>query len=372
MKKNLFFYALFALLCVFFLKVGIAHATDSWLVYGDGWSGLAEDTYLSPDGAYNVYTSVSTNCYISVVNYIDNTNHWHIGSNFWDTGGNYHQYINLTTKLSGKTAGDYTLYCISGEYVYFHWTGTAIDVMYDPPPPSANITISSPNTGTTITTTATHIVGTWANIDTDLYGNLTIYFSSNFIREQSPTIIIPLTGGSGSFDYPLSSFGISANGQWNLKGNTTYKNTQLSDMYITTDLISPVGYNLIFDVSGFHTPYTFTDFDTWYGTNVANYDTPSAWASGMIGYIQPILEKVAEFGARIQDYLDTSTAHQRGYAIGSVFPVINAYILKINIFFGGFPIVQFFQYGILIMIGIFAVKTILKLLAFIPFVGGGG
>jgi hypothetical protein len=133
-----------------------------------------------------------------------------------------------------------------------------------------------------------------------------------------------------------------------------------------------VGYNLIFNVSGFHTPYSFTDFDTRYTANVPNYGTPSAWATGMIGYLQPILEKVAEFGARIQDYLDTSTAWQRGNDIGSVFPVINAYILKINIFFGGFPIAQFFQWGILIMIGMFSVKIILKLLAFIPMIGGSG
>jgi hypothetical protein len=88
--------------------------------------------------------------------------------------------------------------------------------------------------------------------------------------------------------------------------------------------------------------------------------------------MNPIFEKIGQFGNRINAYLDVSDAKIKGEQIGSVFPVIGAYILKIDLFFGGFPIVQFFKWGILIMIGLFAVKIILKLLAFIPFIGGGG
>jgi len=238
--------------------------------------------------------------------------------------------------------------------------------------PNPTITITSPASGTTITDVATNLVGTWSEIDPDIYHNITLYFNSNFIGEQSVAKNILVDDWTGNFTIPLSYFGLSANGQWDLKGNATFANTQLSDMYITTDLISPAAYNLIFNVEGFHTPFTFTDFDTWYDANVSNYASPSAWASGMIGYLQPILEKIAEFGARLQDYLNTSTAWQRGNDIGSVFPVINAYILKINMFFGGFPIAQFFQWGSLIMMGIFAIKIILKLLSFIPVIGGGG
>jgi hypothetical protein len=238
--------------------------------------------------------------------------------------------------------------------------------------PDPAIFISTPTTATTITNNSTNLTGGWTTINPDIYHSITLYFNSNFIGEQSVAKIIPITSSTGSFSIPLTDFGITANGQWNLKGSATYANTQLSDMYITPDLISPTGYNLIFDVAGFHTPYTFTDFDTWYGDNVSNYGTPSAWASGMVGFLQPILEKIAEFGARVQDYLDTSKAYQQGSTLGSVFPVVNAYILKINIFFGGFPIAQFFQWGILIMMGIFAVKMILKLLSFIPFIGGSG
>jgi len=369
MKKNIFFIAIFALCCVFILKADISYASDIEppVIITDGHllSSVSCAGYDFFDGW--VYEGT----YPSTANLIQD----------WSTGSPFNTpYINPVDISMFANPAIYSevwlqLRCghygypptYSDNYVYaplYSNGSTWSDVE------GRSITITSPATGTTITDTATDLVGTWAGIDPAIYQNITLSFDSNFIGEQSVAKIILVDDWTGNFTIPLSYFGLSANGQWDLKGNATFANTQLSDMYITTDLI--LGYNLIFDVEGFHTPFTFTDFDTWYDTNVANYDSPSAWASEMIGYLQPILEKIAEFGARIQDYLDTSTAWQRGNDIGSVFPVVNAYILKINIFFGGFPIAQFFQWGILIMIGMFAIKIILKLLSFIPVIGGGG
>jgi len=368
MKKTLYFYALIACLCVFWLKTDIIHALDF------PFPGNSTNFSFPTPSTFQQTDIVSGRVWTEI-DYINN-----------DSGGGtlifYDQPADLTLPFTDLT--DYPTYfslCASttiggavgcSDFVYnFYETADGV-FSASLAPPEATILISTPASGTTITDTATTLDGSWSGIDPAIYHNITLYLNSNFIGEQSVAKIIPVDDWTGNFTIPLSYFGISANGQWNLKGNATYANTQLSDMYITTDLISPVGYNLIFDVDGFHTPYTFTDFDTWYDSNVANYDSPSAWASGMIGYLQPILEKIAEFGARMQDYLDTSTSWQRGNDIGSVFPVINAYILKINIFFGGFPIAQFFQWGILIMIGMFAIKIILKLLSFIPVIGGGG
>lgn len=368
MKKNLYFIALLSLLCIFLTKADISFADieqGSFTLYSNG-------SWIT---TYPNFTNFGDNCnfYIYEGEYPDTSTPAGTGSggclpypdSLWGAlaqeDGTYWQHLVVT---SGTFSGH--------DYYYANFYRT--NGVWDTTEPIAVsiISITNPASTSIITDTATNLVGNWANIDPDIYHNITLYFNSNFIGEQSVAKVIPITNSTGTFSFALSYFGISANGQWDLKGSATYANTQLSDMYITPDLISPADYNLIFDVAGFHTPYAFTDFDTWYSANVTNYETPSAWASGMIGYLQPILEKIAEFGARIQDYLDTSTAWQRGNDIGSVFPVINAYILKINIFFGGFPIAQFFQWGILIMIGMFAIKIILKLLSFIPVIGGGG
>lgn len=365
MKKSLYFYALFALCCIFIFKADVSYATD--MVQSTNFDVSSAGIFTQTD-----FTSGGT-CYYqwNFPAYGETPTHQG-GSGMSCTGFS----LDLEALTSGIGDGQYWVWVWKdyGAYWYYYTpiyrTGGVWS--FTPPPLVPIITITAPTTGATITSTATTLDGNWDEIDPAIYKNITLYFNSNFIGEQSVAKIISITNATGSFSFPLSDFGISANGQWDLKGNATFKNTQLSDMYITPDIISPSGYNLIFNVSGFHTPYTFTDFDTWYDANVSNYDSPSTWASGMIGYLQPILEKIAEFGARLQDYLDTSTAYQRGNDIGSVFPVVNAYILKINIFFGGFPIAQFFQWGILIMIGMFAIKIILKLLSFIPVIGGGG
>jgi hypothetical protein len=366
MKKNLYFIAIFALCCVFLLKGSISYA----LVCGENYNQT--NFTLSPAGIFQWNTSV---CQTFALRSPTPT-----GLQIGGIAVSSCAPINLETIFGARVDAIYYALnvgepCTNGSYYYL--ISTALYRVggtwsLSAPPPLPVITITAPATGITITNIATNLVGNWSGINPDIYHNITFYFNSNFIGEQSVAKIIPITNWTGNFSIPLNYFGISTNGQWDLKGSATYANTQLSDMYITPDIISPVGYNLIFDIEGFHTPFTFTDFNTWYSENVLNYEAPSAWASGMMNYLQPILEKIAEFGARIQDYLDTSTAWQRGNSIGSVFPVVNAYILKINIFFGGFPIAQFFQWGILIMIGMFAIKIILKLLSFIPIIGGGG
>ena len=412
MKKTLSFTLILGLCCVFMLKADITLASatllDTITINSagvlDNYTGVnvcalnsqqfyppnwVDDLVYFVDASTSVETIIASHSYSNYCSYIGGCGVCATTDPFLEAIGYLISGHDLST-LSNETYykgnfyiffGNVNLTCTSvancmanaNEYVMFSQNATYPNAeSWNIPPTTPTIEITSPETGTTITDTATNLVGYWYSIDPVIYQSITLYLDSDFIGEQSVAKIISVATTSGTFTIPLSYFGISANGQWNLKGSATYRNTQLSDMYITPDLIDPLGYNLIFDVEGFHTPYAFTDFDTWYDENVLNYETPSAWASGMIGYLQPILEKIAEFGARIQDYLDTSTAWQRGNDIGSVFPVVNAYISKINIFFGGFPIAQFFQWGILIMIGMFAIKIILKLLSFIPVIGGGG
>lgn len=230
---------------------------------------------------------------------------------------------------------------------------------------SSQITITAPVTGTTITDDTTLLEGTWANIDHTTWTNIKIAFNDLQIGETSSIVNVPITSDDGNFSIPLSSFNISNNGGWTLRAIVE------NNYEYNFDVPSPT-YALIFNISGLPTPYAFTDFESWYNTNVTDYAEPSAWATALVGFLNPIFEKVGQFSNRIVVYLDVSTAYEKGNYIGNVFPVIGAYVLKIDLFFGGFPIISFFRWGILLMIGLFTVKVILKLLSFIPLVGGGG
>ena len=227
------------------------------------------------------------------------------------------------------------------------------------------VEISTPVSGTTITDTATELVGAWDNIIPDDWNEIALSFVSYNIQENSKIVYIPVDTISGNFSIPLSDFGITINSLWTLQ-------TIIQNDYEMSFDFTPPTYALTFNVSGFTTPYAFTDFETWYDTNVPNYEAPSDWASAMIGFLQPIFEKVGEYGNRVETYLNITEAYAKGFQIGGIFPVVIAYVEKIDLFFGGFPIVQFFKWVIIVMIGIFLVKAILKLLSFIPFIGGAG
>lgn len=232
-------------------------------------------------------------------------------------------------------------------------------------PPTA-ISITSPANHSTITDLATQIDVVWQGINHEIYPYIWLSFIDTKIYEHSEIYSFLITADSGEIEIPLTEFGFSKNGQWDFRATAEY------DANTFLDLTPEPPYYLIFDVESLPEPYYFSDFDTWYGENVDDYEAPSEWASAMVGYLEPIFGKIGEFGTRITSYLDTSDAYERGWDIGKVFPVIIAYVSKIDMFFGDFPLITFFKWLILIMIGLFVVKIILKLLSFIPFFGGGG
>jgi len=231
------------------------------------------------------------------------------------------------------------------------------------------VNITSPVIGSTITDLSTHLVGTYSGIDPLLYQSIHVGFTSGALGlATTAKIISPIgEGGSGSFDVPLSDFGFQSNGTFTFKSNAVFRNTQLSDMLQTSDLTSPIGYNLILNVEGLSTPYVFESFDDWYSENAAGgYSYPTDFASSMVGFIQPIFEKAANFTNQSLLYFNASTSYSKGQELGAVFPITQAYLDKINIFFGGFPLIQFFEFLVIVMLGIFTIKTIFK---FIPFFG---
>jgi hypothetical protein len=238
--------------------------------------------------------------------------------------------------------------------LYFDISGVSIS------PPASEITIANPESGSTITDDATELEVNWDNIDSETWTEIKIAFNQLQTNETSAVYTKQITTDSGNFSVPLSVFQIITNGSWTLRAVVE----NLTE--INFDIPSPI-YGLNFNISGLPSPCSFTDFPTWYSANSAGgYPAPSDFATSIVGFIQPIFEKAGEFTNRSLSYFDTNASYDKGQELGSVFPVMQAYLNKINIFFGGFPLMQFFEFLIITMLGIFTIRTIFK---FIPFFG---
>ena len=80
----------------------------------------------------------------------------------------------------------------------------------------------------------------------------------------------------------------------------------------------------------------------------------------------PTFSNIGEFGQTISDYFDVDEAYARGKEIGLSIPIFRYYLSTIDTFFGGFPLMTIFLIILLLMVGIFVFKMIMK---FIPFLG---
>jgi hypothetical protein len=244
-------------------------------------------------------------------------------------------------------------------YTNLHWDGSQWTAV----PINPSLSISSPTNGTTITSNSTTISGTYGALNEGFYGYgyLHIELKNPNSGLYSQIYTKALTSGTGSFSFPVSTFGITENGTWDLQA------TQELDANTFQDLTPSPAYTLNFNISGNSTPYTFTNWNTWYSANSAGgYSAPSDFGNSIEGFFQPIFTNVYEFANNTLSFFNATTAHDKGYQIGQIFSTGQAYLDNINVFFGGFPLVPFFEFMIVVMLGIFIVRTIFK---FIPFFG---
>jgi len=242
-------------------------------------------------------------------------------------------------------------------------------------PPSAVVIGVDPVSGSAITDDTDTLEINWNYFDLETYAGFNYAFinATTGISSMSFTQVVSET--SGEIFKLFSDFQIDTNGRWDLKAYA-YGHTSGSGTFGRINLTSPnlvdPEYYVDFDVLGYSEPLVFQDFDDWYLENVSpTYTTPSVWASSMVDYIEPLFEKINEYSNKVYAYMNLDDAYTKGLAIGSVFPVVDAYITKIDIFFGGFPLSAFFKWCIVIMVSLFVVKVILKLLSFIPFLNIG-
>ena len=246
-------------------------------------------------------------------------------------------------------------------YIQFTQTSTYPAQTWNAPPTAPTLTITAPNNNSTVTDNAMTLNGSWFLIDHLAYGYLRLWFQNPNNGIYSDTYTITLTANNGTFQIPFSAFNIKENGNWVLHANAEH------DANLFMDFTPDPAYTLTFNVSGNTIPYAFTNWNTWYTTNAAGgYSAPSDFANSIEGFFQPIFTNAYEFANNTLAYFNASTAYDKGDQIGLVFPTTQAYLNKINVFFGGFPLIQFFEFLIIVMLGIFIIRTIFK---FIPFFG---
>ena len=384
--KTLKLIAIFTLCCVSFAVAGVSHAATTYYLYypqmyGASVSGsfaayFSGDVFVPASGGsdctYTALYAFFQGYYPShnqpSLDYVSGLNGYY--ENFQGRCG---QHVAMHTELAGQPAGNYILANAPGcpqynnwtpSYCIFYWDGTTAHMGdCSLPPTSPTLTISSPTSGTTITSNSTNITGSYAALTQGLYGYGYLHIKLRNPNNQlnSNVYSITLSGASGSFSIPFSAFGITENGTWDLAAE------QEQDANTYVDLTPTPTYDLIANISGNSEPYNFTNWNTWYSSNSAGgYSAPSDFGNSIEGFFQPIFTNVYEFANNTLSYFNATTAYDKGHQIGQIFPTAQAYLDNINIFFGGFPLVPFFEFLIVVMLGIFIVRTIFK---FIPFFG---
>jgi len=284
--------------------------------------------------------------------------------------------------FEGWATGGITLSPLSSNVYQFYSNGinSFLDTISgETTPPELEIKGISPDSGTTITDLDTDLTIEYKEFDWETYDGFFINFrdsklgivadSIQFLKEDLDP------SGNGSEIINLQDFNFDSNGQWYLTGLGFGTELDIEGgMFLTTrgyidfwtDELVKTPYYLIINVEGLPSPYTFTDPSDWYSANVERFDTPTILFTSFVNLLSPIFEKVGDFGIRTQNIFDLNEAYDRGFALGEIFPLINAYIKKIESFFGGFPLASFFIYLILVMLAIFIIRSVLK---FIPFFG---
>lgn len=245
--------------------------------------------------------------------------------------------------------------------------------------PELEIIGIAPDSGTEITDFESNLTIQYKYFDWEVHNGFIVNFKDSKIGGLANSVLFEKDdldpSGTGQEIINLADFGIDSNGRWDLTGLGFGTKIDIQGgMFLTTrgyidfwtDQLVLDPYYLIINVEGLPDFYVFTDASTWYGVNVDRFDDPTAFFTSVVGLMTPTFEKLGEFGRRTSGLLDANESYDRGYSLGEVFPLINAYIKKIDLFFGGFPLASFFKYLILLMFAGFIIRTILK---FIPTLG---
>jgi len=239
-------------------------------------------------------------------------------------------------------------------------------------PPEESVWGESPESGTEITDLDTTLtVGYEGFIDYDsLY--ITLRHPQTGIFTDAKQYEFSEIGESGELEINLQDFNIEKNGNWYLHAVATYEGYQYEGgLFLSgygwnwTGDLTDGEYYLDINIEGYEDIFAMSDFNSWYSEN-SKFDEPTDMFNAIAGFFEPIFSKLGEFGNRIQTYFDVNSAYQKGFEIGKAIPLFNYYVGQITLFMGGFPLMNWLLIIILLLVGIFIFRVILK---FIPFLG---
>jgi hypothetical protein len=231
-----------------------------------------------------------------------------------------------------------------------------------PPPLPFRVWGISPASGTEITSTSTEFSFGWESLAT----SSTSYYQGFWLNFREKTTGIKTEGYLFTTAEPTGTATTSLE-NFNFVKNSDYYLTAVGAGYTYgyyTDLVSPEFYYTI-NIAGLPDIFKMTDFSTWYSEN-SKFATPTAIFVSLTGFLEPVFSKIGEFGERTTEFFDLDDAYTRGYDIGIIFPTFTQYVNEIEVFMGGFPILKLFLITLLVLVGIFIIKLIMK---FIPFFG---
>lgn len=241
-----------------------------------------------------------------------------------------------------------------------------------PEPPPVRVWGISPNSATEITDLDTNFTFGWEGLD--YYDGLLISFydKGTRIHSNAKRFETDVIGFEGQNVINLQNFVFDTNADWYFHALAFVEQPEVSEgMFLTGRYITEYTYNVVspeyfltINIEGFPVFFEMEDWETWYGEHAEKFEAPTPLFERVALLFTPTFENIGEFGHRISAYFEIDKAYSRGYELGSAVPIFSYYISSIEMFFGGLPIVKLFLMTLLLMVGIFLFKIIMR---FIPF-----
>jgi len=244
---------------------------------------------------------------------------------------------------------------------------------YSFPPLVEKVWGIDPASETEITDLETTFEFGWEDLDD--WDSLLIAFENRptGIFSQAKIYEIETIGVAGTKELSFTDFNFDRNGKFYFYAVASKLEMEiLEGMYLTggysydwtDDLVDPEHWFTI-NIVGLTPIFEMTDFETWYG-EVSKFATSTAMFVSIAGFFDPIFSYIGEFGNRIKDYFNLNEAYEQGYQIGKTIPYFTFFVAQVSLFLGGFPILKWVFVVILLLVGIFIFRLILK---FIPGLG---
>jgi hypothetical protein len=260
---------------------------------------------------------------------------------------------------------DWTDYGTKRLRVYFNeWKSTDTSAWFDyfseeveeEAPAELRVWGISPVSGSEITSTGTEITIGYEGFNADLWDVLEITFYEEMTGILAPALFYysDELATSGTIVVTFDDFGIDRNADWYLFSIAFVR------MFFSSNVVSPE-YYLDVNIVGLPNLFEMTNWEDWYATNTP-YATATAVFSAIADFLSPFFGKIGEFGTRIEEFFNQDEAYINGYSLGQVVPIGTLYIEQFEYLFGGFPLIRLFLLGMVLMMGMFLIKLLIKLI----------